>query len=693
MLSIPQALELASAHQGAGRLHEAEAVVREVLKAVPRHPQALHLLGIIAHQAGRIDVAIGFVRQAIEADGTVGLFHTNLCEMLRQSGQLEAAVDHGRRGAELNPRIATAHSNLGVAYYDQGDYDAAERCQREALALKPGMPQALNNLGSIARQRDDKEQAVHCYREALAAAPDHIEALNNLGALLTELDQTGEARQCLLRAVRLNPRYAEAHRNLGTLFLQEEAFDKARVAFNEALKFKPDFIDALVGLALIHREHDAFDEATALIDRALTIDPAHAAALTQRGNLYGDMGFPERALAAFDEAIASDPESEGALVAKGHVLIQLGDMTTAQTTLERALEVAPDSIAAQLAVVQLKKVRAEDAALAALEAENARLDESSVTRRIPVHFALGKCYDDIGEYDRAMPHFLEGCRLKRARIPYDADAQSRHIDDVINTFDAATVARLAGNGDASELPIFVLGMPRSGTTLTEQIIASHPLVYGAGELPDLLGIANRSPLTGARAAYPASLANITARELGALGAEYAAGLHARAPDAARITDKMPANFYCVGLIHLALPRARIVHVRRNAVDTCLSGITKLFKNGQYHSYDLAEQGRFYVNYARLMDHWRNALPPGAFYEVEYEALVADTEQEARALIDYCGLEWDDRCLEFHKTERSVRTASVTQVRQPIYKTSVERWRRYEQFLGPLLEALGDLAEQ
>jgi len=229
-------------------------------------------------------------------------------------------------------------------------------------------------------------------------------------------------------------------------------------------------------------------------------------------------------------------------------------------------------------------------------------------------------------------------------------------------------------------------MPRSGTSLTEQIIASHPLVHGAGELPDLAILAK-----GGDTQYPASLEGFTASDYLALGKEYIAGLHRRAPKAAHITDKMPANFRYIGLIHLALPSAKIVHINRNPVDTCLSGFSKQFKRGQHHSYDLTELGQYYHDYHELMAHWRAVLPEASFYDIQYEDIVADTENQARKLIEYCGLPWDDACLDFHKLERSVKTASVTQVRKPIYNSSVERWRAYEQHLGPLFEGLGDLA--
>jgi hypothetical protein len=341
-------------------------------------------------------------------------------------------------------------------------------------------------------------------------------------------------------------------------------------------------------------------------------------------------------------------------------------------------------------------VKAGDQNLAALVAvENAaRRSESPMPykKAIFLHFALGKGFDDVGDYDRAFPHFIEGCKLKRATFEYDAEQMTQHFSDIMRIFNQATMERLRGGGDPSRLPFFVLGMPRSGTTLTEQIIASHPDVHGAGELLDLMTIAQRD-VAGMGAVFPNNIPALDQAGLGAWGADYVAGLHRRAPDAGRITDKMPANFLAIGLIHMMLPNAKIIHVNRNPVDTCLSCFMQLFSSRQEQIYDLAELGRYYVDYARLMGHWRSVLPAGAFLDVQYEDIVADQETQARRMIAFCGLDWNDACIDFHKSKRSIRTASVTQVRQPIYKSSVERWRPYEKFLGPLLDALGDLAPQ
>jgi tetratricopeptide (TPR) repeat protein len=373
--------------------------------------------------------------------------------------------------------------------------------------------------------------------------------------------------------------------------------------------------------------------------------------------------------------------------------LEYGDFAEAEKQCQKVLRIKADSMEARLLLAKVRKTTAGDdnvAALLAME-KASQLGKSPMPydEAVSLHFALGNCFADLGDYDQAFRHYLQGCKLKRATLKYEAGQMTRYFDSIMRVFDRDTLARLQGAGDPSSVPIFVLGMPRSGTTLTEQIIASHPLVHGAGELPDLLAIAKRE-IAGTGARFPDNIPTLDQSTLGAWAAEYVAGLCRRAPDAVHVTDKMPGNFMALGLIHLMLPNAKIIHVNRNPVDTCLSCFTKLFSHGHAYSYDLAELGRFYSDYARLMAHWRQVLPEGAFLEIRYEDLVTEYEAQARRLITYCGLEWNDACLKSHENKRSVRTASVMQVRQPIYTSSVERWRKYEPYLKPLLDELGDL---
>lgn len=688
-LGLPEALALAFRLYGEGKLAEAEGLLRQILQAAPRHPPALHLLGVITHQAGRTELAAQLLRQAVELAPDEAQFHANLGEMCRILKRLDEAIAHGEKAVALAPDLATAHSNLGIAWYDKGELDKARACQERALALDPDLPAARNNLGSILRDRKDRQGAIECFRKVLAVAPGYAESASNLGSVLTENDQPEEALKVLLPLVQSRPDYAEAHCNIATAFLALEQMGKAGFGFKRALALKPDYPEALLGLARVLQEEGELPAAEAMAQRALLLAPEKAEIHSLLGGIFNESGYPDRARQAYARALEIDPDLSVAFLGRGHFLMEHGDMQGAEADFNHALRLNEDDLGARLALVQIAKVKEGDANMAALVARAAVADGMPETKAMPLHFALGKCYEDTKQYDLAFRHYQEGCRLKRKRIEYSAENTELTVRNIEAFFSAENVARLRGAGSDSALPIFVLGMPRSGTTLTETILASHPMVHGAGELPDLVKVASQ-PRDGETAGYPLNLRGITQAELKILGERYVAGLQARAPGSPRITDKMPANFNYVGLIHLMLPRAKIVHVKRNPVDTCLSCYTRLFNKSQYQSYDLAEIGRYYRGYAQLMQHWRSVLPADAFYEIQYEALVADPERQARALVEYCGLEWDDACLNFHQTERHIRTASVTQVRQPMYKTSVEKWRLYEKHLGPLLEALGDL---
>jgi hypothetical protein len=307
-------------------------------------------------------------------------------------------------------------------------------------------------------------------------------------------------------------------------------------------------------------------------------------------------------------------------------------------------------------------------------------------QKIHLHFALAKAYDDIGRYDDGFNQQLAGNALKRQSIAYDEAATLSEIERSAEVFSAELMRKLQDGGERSPVPIFVIGMPRSGSTLIEQILASHPQVSGGGELPQF-GNAVTSMAKTCDGVFPDVMARVRREDLQRLGARYLAEIRPLAPAATHIVNKMPSNFLYAGLIHLALPRARIIHAVRDAADTCLSCFSKLFGAGQQHTYDLAELGRYYRHYRILMEHWHRVLPPGRIFDVRYEDVVADLEGQARRIMAYCGLAWDERCLAFHKTERPVLTASAVQVRQPLYCDALGRGRHYTHHLAPLLSEL------
>jgi tetratricopeptide (TPR) repeat protein len=372
----------------------------------------------------------------------------------------------------------------------------------------------------------------------------------------------------------------------------------------------------------------------------------------------------------------------------GRVLQEIGRIDEASRAFEKAIEIAPRRTGLYVNLFSCRSVTLGDPHFAALEA--LVHDRASLTddEQIKADFALGKGYSDIGQHERSFGHLLDGNALKRRQIVYDEAAVLRWFDGVRRVFTPAFIRERRNLGDPSSVPVFIVGMIRSGSTLVEQVLGSHPRVFAAGERKDFANALKTlgADDTGATKAAAGWLLN--GENLRGLGTTYLTGLTAGTPAADKIVDKMPANFRFLGLIHLALPNARVIHTCRDPIDTCLSCFSTLFSDEQPFTYDLGELGRYYRAYQRLMEHWRHALPEGVMLEVKYEELVTDFERQARRIVAHCGLEWDDRCLSFYETRRPVKTASVVQVRQPIYRSSVGRWRPDSDLLRPLLEALG-----
>jgi hypothetical protein len=311
-----------------------------------------------------------------------------------------------------------------------------------------------------------------------------------------------------------------------------------------------------------------------------------------------------------------------------------------------------------------------------------------------MHFALGKAYDDMGEFEKALHHFGIGTRLKRAQLKYDEPEIFKFFDEIREIFSEEFFKAKPYEGNPTTLPIFILGMPRSGSTMTEQIIQSHPDVYGAGEIKTLSACIGAARMKyPSLPKFPAMIRVMRPNHYTMIGDRYLKAIGSYSPTAKRVTDKLLTNYYFAGLLNTLYPNAKVIHTMRSPVDTCLSSWTKLYKDDMPHSYDLREIGRYYGKYYELMEHWRKVLPPGFMLDVKYEDVVNDTETKAKEIIAFLGLEWDDRCLKFHESERAVKTASVTQVRKPMYSSSVARWKRYGPGLDPLVKALEESGVQ
>ena len=469
----------------------------------------------------------------------------------------------------------------------------------------------------------------------------------------------------------------------------EDALNLARqAAALDPGRYEPHALAGAI-LALAGRP----DEALSHLERARQLDPMRPELYNNAGAALRSLGRLDEALAHFERALSLHPgyadaaaNAAGVWGARGLALAEEGDIDGAARALRVAIRLAPENAKyyRHLTDIDVNAITPEHEAALGKLARSPRHDDTQAD----ADFALGTILR-ARDPQRSFDHFVRANALKRSQQTYDEAETLGAFERIATTFDRAFLDRHAGYGDRSERPIFIVGMPRSGTTLIEQILASHPLVFGAGELGTFEEITN-AVLADGDMVSPAAMLEVHGEQLDGIGRRYDEALRALAPgDVGRVTDKMPSNFRFIGLIRLALPNARIIHVQRDIIDVALSCFTTSFTaEGMAWTGDLSELGRYARGYLRLMNHWRTTLGPSEMLEVRYEDLVGDLEGEARRILTYCGLAWDERCLNFHDTKRPVRTASVVQVRRPVYRTSIGGWRDFSSQLQPFIDALG-----
>ena len=628
----------------------AEQLCRDALTQFPDEPNLLSLLGAALNRQCRGREAEPLLRRALEEEPGYAKGHEELGRSLLQLGRFDEAIESLYKALDLDPKLQSAQLTLVHALTESGRTEQANQLMQSFLRADPA--RELIAKAAEHHRAGRLEEAEGIYREILQRDPRNLEALRLLALIAMDAEHYGQAEKLLQRAVEI----------------------------------APDFLAAWIDLSRAQLERLDLSAALQSIERAAALNPRSANVQVHVANALARSGRHNEAIETYGRATELKPDWPAGYLGLGNALKTVGRQAEAIAAYRRAAVLRPDQSEAWWSLSNLKTFRFEDAEIEAMERqlESPALPDEA---RVQFSFALAKAREDRGEPARAFELYELGNRTRRRLENYDP-VQTEVINErIIDVFDADFLARHAGCGHPDPAPIFVVGLPRSGSTLIEQILASHSQVDATHELPEvgrLIQGINRERKD--RVTYPEAVRDFNDAAWAALGRSYIDETRRYRRGAPYFVDKMPNNFASIGLIALALPNARIINTRRHPLDTCLSCYKQLFAKGQPFTYDLVELGEYYLQYERLMAHW-HAVLPGRVLDVQYESVVTDLPAETRRLLEFCGLPWEDACLRYYETERAIRTASSEQVRRPIYDSSVGVWRQYTRELAPLIDIL------
>lgn len=636
---------------GEGQVDRAEQICRNAIEEDTENINLLALLGAIQIKRKRFQDAELWLAKAIDLAPTFAKPHEDLGMVLLQLNRVEEALPVLEKATRLDPSLELAWLNLGKVLAMLGKGKEADAAFEKAFALNPG-------------------------RKKLALAAEHHQA-----------GRVDEAARLYKEVLRDNPKNVDALRMLGIMAYAASDIDEAERLFRRTVELAPDFVNAIVDLGNTLKEQSRYEEAIDCFRQATRLEPTNVKAHFLLASTLSPAALNYDAIESYERVLELRPRHAGAMLGLGHMLKTVGRQDDAIKAYRDCIEVKPDKGEIYWSLANLKTYRLTDEDIQEMES---RVDKEGIgdESRVNFLFALAKAHEDSGDFDRAWEYYSRGNATRRMLEHYDPVGTEVKNDAIVEVFSTDFVEKSAGLGYPDESPIFIVGLPRSGSTLIEQILASHSMVEGTSELPYVQQVArtlDRNRADGIN--FPRALLELEERHFRALGKDYLdrAQMH-RLERTPHFIDKMPNNFPSVGFIHLMLPNAKIIDARRYPLDSCLSCYRQLFGQGQPFTYDLTDIGEYFLQYQRMMDHWHEVIP-GRVLTVQYEDVVTDFETQVRRLLDYCGLPFEEACLRFHDTDRPVRTASSEQVRQPIYSRSIHFWRNHEKHLDELIEVL------
>ncbi len=667
-----------------GHISEALDAVQTLISQHPNESLLYNISGVCFKATGQLEMALKCFEEAVKLKPNFADANYNLGLTLQDLNQLDAAIESYQATLGLQKSYFKAHNNLGIIYKELGQMGDAVKSYKKAIDLHPNFAEAHNNLGTTLQEMGQLDEAANCYERALAIQPDYIEVHNNLGNTLNLLGQTDEALNSYKQALSINPDYADARNNLGIIHHEMGQLDEAIKCYEKVIAINPENAEAHNNLGVTLNKLTQFHEAINCYEQALAINPNYDESYFNLGTTLYELGRNDEALNSYKQTLIINPDYADAYNNIGNILQELGQFDEAFSNYVYALAIDPDNAEFHRNLALMKNYKKGDTQVIKMQSLLSD-DNLSKSERIQLCFALAKAYDDLGEKDELFKILNQGNYLRKDELNYSIEKDLNNHSLFKKMF-VSNIENLSSYDSLSIRPIFIVGMPRSGTTLVEQIISSHHKVHGAGELNALDNLIapimnNYSPHNNSlseknflliRQGYSKKLSNLDVIE-------------------SVITDKMPTNFKNIGFILKAFPEAKIIHLKRDAMAICWSIYQRYFPaEGIGFAYDMEDLGEFYNSYTEMMTFWHE-LFPNQIYDISYEDLTTNQEQETKKLLEYCELDWDKNCLNFHKNKRAVKTSSSFQVKEKMYQGSSDVWTKYKTQLKPLIDSLGYLS--